>query len=99
MSQIELHRTRLDAAFDVLSSNYRRRILFGLADGKLRVSDVAERLNSEFGDERDRIELALHTIHLPKLADFGFVEWHRGSNEIRRGSRFEDIRPLLDQFQ
>ncbi|GAA0235185.1 DUF7344 domain-containing protein [Haladaptatus pallidirubidus] len=82
--------------FDVLSSDYRRRILFELKAERLRVSEASHRWEAEYGDDRDRIELLLCTIHLSKLADFEFVEWHRESDEIRQESRFEEVRPVLD---
>ncbi|WP_049972340.1 DUF7344 domain-containing protein [Haladaptatus cibarius] len=98
MSHCEWHDkpAQLDAVFHVLSSAYRRRILFELDAGRLRVSEVSRRLEAEYGDDRDRIELAVRTIHLPKLADFEFIEWHSDSDEIRRGARFEEVRPVLD---
>lgn len=40
--------------------------------------------------------LSLHHVHLPKLADYGFVEWHRDSNLVTRGPRFDELRPLLE---
>ncbi|SIR83552.1 hypothetical protein SAMN05421858_4055 [Haladaptatus litoreus] len=98
MSHCEWHdkSAQLDAVFHVLSSAYRRRILFELKAGRLRVSEASRRLAAEYGDDRDRIELALYTIHLPKLDDLEFIEWHSDSDEIRRGAQFEEVRLVLD---
>ncbi|MBV0923961.1 hypothetical protein KTS45_07065 [Halomicroarcula limicola] len=38
----------------------------------------------------------MHHVHLPKLADHGFIEWDRESDEIRRGPNFDRARPLLE---
>lgn len=44
-------------------------------------------------DEVDGIELYHH--HLPKLADVDFIDWDRETDTIRRGSRFDEIAPLI----
>ena len=40
--------------------------------------------------------LRAHHVHLPKLADYGYVEWDRDENRVTRGSRFDEIRPLIE---
>ncbi|WP_435157644.1 DUF7344 domain-containing protein [Haladaptatus sp. DFWS20] len=99
MSQCELHSesARLDAVFDMLSNDYRREILFGLMEGDLHVSDISRQLQTTTESERERIELALYGIHLPKLDRFDFIEWSENSDNVRRGERFEEIRPVLER--
>ncbi|WP_255194661.1 DUF7344 domain-containing protein [Natronobeatus ordinarius] len=40
--------------------------------------------------------LRLHYIHLPKLADYGFIEWDRNTHVVTKGPRFDEMRPLLE---
>nr|WP_233510394.1 MULTISPECIES: hypothetical protein [unclassified Haloferax] len=47
------------------------------------------------GRNRDRLKVELFHIHLPKLADAGFVEWNRHRGSVARGPRFDEIEPLL----
>lgn len=86
-----------DEALDALKSDQRRRVLFALLAGDSRsdpdpaiVPDAAE------GDPREDLSIETHHVHLPKLADYGFIEWDRETGEIRRGPNFGKIRPLLE---
>lgn len=37
----------------------------------------------------------MHHIHLPKLAEYGLIEWDRDENVVTKGPRFEDVQLLL----
>lgn len=37
----------------------------------------------------------LYHIHLPMLAEYGFIAWHRDANVVTKGPNFEDLEPLL----
>lgn len=39
--------------------------------------------------------LSLTHVHLPKLADVGFIEWDRESGDLSKGPNWEEIAPLL----
>jgi hypothetical protein len=86
----------LDRAFDALCDSRRRRILRLVRDhdapaqGHVTVDDVVPD-----GPARDRIATRLHHVHLPKLADAGYVEWDRDSDTVRPGPRFDDVAPIL----
>lgn len=43
--------------------------------------------------EKDSVRL--HSVHLPKLAEYGFIDWHRAEKEVVKGDHFDEIRPLL----
>jgi len=38
---------------------------------------------------------ALYHVHLPKLAEAGYIEWDADTHTIRRGPNFDEIVPLL----
>ena len=40
--------------------------------------------------------LRLRRVHLPRLADCGFVEWSPEAGLVRAGPRFDEVRPLLE---
>lgn len=44
----------------------------------------------------DEYHLRLHCIHVPKLVEYGFVEWDEDGNDVTKGPRFDEIRPLLE---
>lgn len=81
----------VDDLLDALADARRRRLLVALLesgpedDSPLTVEDVAAA-----GDD-----VAMVHVHLPKLADYGFVEWDSVSGEIRRGPKFDEVAPLL----
>ncbi|APX95258.1 DUF7344 domain-containing protein [Natronorubrum daqingense] len=81
-----------DNLFEVLSNVQRRRILFTLVEGSETVN-----LDSppDSFDERTRSTIEQQHVHLPKLADYGFIEWHERDRLVEKGPRFDEIEPLL----
>lgn len=85
----------IDTMFDALADPRRRRLLVDLLEhnpqqvekppGSPRERDAAE---------REWIET--HHVHLPKLADYGFVEWDREEDTVTKGPKFDEIRPALE---
>lgn len=81
-------------------------------DGPLRVPELTgvsrelSAANEAFLDEylSGSVEVAdadedlvrMHLVHLPTLAEDGFVEWDSESNVVKKGPRFDEVRPLLD---
>ncbi|WP_254544885.1 transcriptional regulator [Halomarina pelagica] len=43
--------------------------------------------------------MLLNAVHLPKLADYGFIEWDRNTHEVMKGPKFDEIRPLLELLE
>ncbi|WP_245852993.1 DUF7344 domain-containing protein [Natrinema ejinorense] len=58
----------------------------------LRTHLAASRRVSEADEEL----LVKRHIHLPKLAEYGFVEWNRDDHVVTRGPRFGEVRPVLE---
>ncbi|RBI58293.1 ArsR family transcriptional regulator [halophilic archaeon] len=87
----------MDTVLDVLADAYRRRLLVTLLERDSQDADDA-RIPADVtsGDEeRDRLDVELVHVHLPKLERAGLVEWDRETREVRTGPRFEATRPLL----
>lgn len=93
----------LDETFQILSASRRRGVisaLLALGDEVSRsdVTDyVAEIESAEDGDEgyevstRKRVQIGLIQIHLPKLDDYGVIDYDRDGATIRKGPNFETV--------
>lgn len=85
-----------DRLFDALADPDRRRLLAELlSNGPETESPVSldSPLDAISTDDATRIEYRHR--HLPKLADYGFVEWTPGDRVVERGPRFDEIEPAL----
>ncbi len=78
--------------FDALSDEQRRWILFALLEreGSINVDPPSDGVTDQYSAAVKR-----RHVHLPKLADYDFVEWRRQANTVTRGSRFTEIEPML----
>ncbi len=76
--------------FDALADEKRRRLLFALVEENSQTdSPIAE------GVPVDTSSIEYQHCHLPKLDNYGFIEWTPSMNCVERGPQFEDIRPIL----
>jgi len=84
-----------DELLDALASVQRRRLLVALLVHNPQ--DEAPPSVAEEGKaaEVERLVKMEH-VHLPKLDEYGFIDWDREANEVNKGERFEEIRPLLE---
>jgi len=92
-------RSSLDDLFRILSRPVRRRILTALARTNSRDEEDEELSLEEFATEDDRpgaFLTSLHHVHLPRLAEAGFIEWDRETGTITRGPRYDEIAPLVE---
>lgn len=84
-----------DETFDALSDVHRRRLLFDVLDHNpvdvSKLSGVPWQITE--GDEE---RVRKHHVHLPKLVDYGFVEWDPEHDVVTKGPRFDEIRPFLE---
>jgi hypothetical protein len=86
----------IDDALDALGHVQRRRLLVALLahnpqdDAPMTVVEDAVDTGA-----LDRIVQMEH-VHLPKLVDYGYIEWDRENGEVATGPNFEEIRPLLE---
>lgn len=82
-----------DERFASLAHPLRQRILLALLD-----HEPALNVPEDLGDGRDdlgALQDVLYHVHLPILAATGYVEWDRRGGVITRGSRFDEVEPLL----
>jgi hypothetical protein len=82
-----------DNAFDALAHERRRALLLDVLDEN-RVGPLGG--ESAPTDAEQRVQIAMYHRHLPKLEDYGYIEWNRDAHEVVEGKQFEEIRPLLE---
>ncbi|SFB86586.1 hypothetical protein SAMN05444422_102465 [Halobiforma haloterrestris] len=84
-----------EKAFDALAHGQRRKILFSLLDHNPQ--DPSNLSNVPWDiPERDEAMIEKRHVHLPKLVDYGYIEWDREAAVITKGPEFDEIRPLLE---
>jgi cytochrome c553 len=82
-------------SFEALADGQRREVLFSMHSkptgnrDSMAVATLCGRTHETEASE-------LHHVHLPKLEDYGLIEWNRTSDLIAKGPRFDEIEPLLD---
>lgn len=111
----ELENRDADDVFDALADAKRRRVLVGLLEEPRSVptlSSSAERLvdghealleqylagSGGCADVDDEL-LRERSVHLPKLAEYGFADWDREADVVRTGPRFDVVRPFLELLE
>jgi hypothetical protein len=88
--------TRLDRTLTVLGHRSRRRILSQISEYDSTERDefpVADLPSAGVDETQWAVELC--HIHLPKLAEAGYIEWDKTSRTIRCGPEFDEIEPLV----
>lgn len=84
---------RLDRALGVLADSQRRATLRALAEEQDPI--VLGKLPRPAGVETEECRETLYHVHLPKLAEAGYVSWKAGDDEIRPGPQFGEAVSLL----
>ncbi|WP_435158702.1 DUF7344 domain-containing protein [Haladaptatus sp. DFWS20] len=72
-------RCSLDELFKLLADRHRRHILTYLvthADQPVPLEALVEHLERHTDTDRERLVIRLHHLHLPKLADYGVIEYN-----------------------
>ena len=88
--------------FHILGNDRRREIICTLIDEDevLPVSDLAQRIASEEGDEPSKglyksVYVSLQQTHLPKLAEKGVVVYDTDAQCVEPGPAFSEVRSYL----
>jgi hypothetical protein len=85
-----------DEMLDAVSHVQRRKLLVALLTHNPQDDEPVAVAEDESSDEKLSQLVAMQHGHLPKLEDYGFISWNRDTNEVSKGSNFEEIRPLLE---
>jgi hypothetical protein len=90
-----LSRVPFDDALDAVGHVQRRNLLVALLGHNPQDDSPAIIVDSK--DEAVIVErlVAMNHIHLPKLEEYGFIEWDQDTLEVRKGLTFDEIEPLL----
>ena len=91
----------MDRFLDILANRYRRRLLVALLEHNPQHDEdpqIPDDVTIE-GTDLESLQIVMTHSHLPKLEEAGFIEWDRGDSSIRKGPRFDQIRPLLELMQ
>lgn len=87
----------LDTIFELLVSSRRRSALYVLyqSDGPVALSDLVAEVASMEDAIPERVGIALHQVHLPKLADTGVVDYDVEAETVRLVTLSERFRRYL----
>lgn len=86
----------VDEMVDAVAHVQRRKLLVALLDHNPQDdSPVVIADNESEGDAVERL-ISMNHVHLPKLEEYGFIDWDEDRNEVSKGPMFEEIRPLLE---
>ena len=89
---------RWDQVFCVLSAEPRRQLIVSLLDCPVdqSVPLPESAINPNVPAHPGRLKNDLQHNHLPKLADFGFIEWETEPLVAYRGPRFEEVAVVFE---
>lgn len=82
-------------AIDALADVQRRNLLLALREDDTLHDWRDVVADSEEGPQTDARIVEMHHVHLPKLADQGYIDWDPRSNTIVKGWNYEELEPLL----
>lgn len=110
MSTNESDTLTQDTAYDLLSNARRRLVISHLrgAEGPVSVSDLSERIAAwendipaeELSDQQiKRVYVSLYQIHIPKLDEFGLVDYDKDSGEVELTPAISELDSYLPERQ
>ncbi|MDS0473702.1 transcriptional regulator [Natrinema sp. 1APR25-10V2] len=86
-----------DKIFDALSDVKRRRILVHMLshnpedDSKLYIVD-----DGASDEELRQLLVEMEHTHLPKLEEYGFIDWDKDKGKVTKGPNYDVIKPILE---
>ncbi|WP_276254029.1 transcriptional regulator [Halomontanus rarus] len=84
-----------DSVFDALAASERRQLLIALLEHDSQETSVLLGVPWRISQSHDELVRHRH-VHLPKLDDYGFIEWDRTEQRVTKGDRFDEIEPLVE---
>jgi len=97
---MSIRQTAKDDMFDALSDRRRRRLLLTIRnecegdDPRMDIEALSDAVAR--GVRADEVRVQLHHVHLPKLADSGYIRWDSATGTVTTGPRWDDIGAVLD---
>lgn len=90
-------RERINRSCDLLSSSYRRHVIYALQeDGPASVGELADAVVSAgLADVQERVVASLVHNHLPKLAEFDVVAYDGPNDEVSLDDGIARLEPFL----
>jgi len=89
-------RSNWERILGALQNEYRRRLLTELLDHNPRSNTITIPDDVHVGKKpAEVLEAELFHTHLTRLEEAGYIQWNRDDNEIRKGSLFDEIRPVI----
>lgn len=86
-----------DYMFDVLANKQRRQLLFALIEKSPQIDSPITPDTPDDMIETDKTDkISQQHVHLPKLDDYGFIDWTPSINSVEKGPRFEEIKSVLE---
>lgn len=82
--------TTFDTQIEALGHVTRRRLLHTLLESPVGTVDVEDTRHETSS------AVSMQHVHLPKLEQLGYVSTDFGGEHVKRGSRFDEIAPLLE---
>lgn len=83
-----------DDMINALAAVQRRRLLVALLEHNPQDDGPTVAAGDDAAEEE--LLVTMRHAHLPKLVDYGFVEWDEAAGEVSKGPKFDQIRPLLE---
>jgi len=97
----------LEDTFDILSDDYRRGMLYSLneiSEEAVTYEDLVDEMVDEGylpEHERDRFMIRMEHVHLPKMEEYGFIDYDRRSGMIRPSTdeSLEEMLEVVEEFE
>lgn len=84
-----------DPIFDALAASERRQLLITLLEHDSQETSVLLGVPWRISQSDDELVRHRH-VHLPKLEEYGFIEWNRAEQRVTKGDRFDEIEPVVE---
>lgn len=82
---------------ELFANRHRRQLFLALAELDSHDADSI-RLEEVLvdPDNQEGVLIMMHHTHLPKLEEYGIIDWEVGSDTVRRGPRFDEVESLVE---
>lgn len=86
----------LDDLLDALGHIQRRKLLMALMEHNPQDDSPVIITDSDSDEKAMKRLVEMKHNHLPKLEEYGLIEWNQENHEVVKGANFDEIRPLLE---